>query len=101
MNRNVMYQYLKSVGMYPVMHRNSETKGKTYHIEFVEDRNKEKRIYAIKTDWGYIRGFTSIHLCTNEIVVESDYGFAKINMYYKDINTFEVLFDDDDLTGLI
>jgi hypothetical protein len=95
-----MYHYLKDKGLFPLIHRNSKTRGKTYHIEFVEDKYKDKKIYAIKTDWGYIRGFDSIHLCANEVVIVSDYGFAKINMYYKNINTFEVLFDDDDLTGL-
>lgn len=93
MNRNQMYHYLNDIGLYKLIHRRSDKK--SYHFEFVEDRNSDRKVYAIVTDWGYIRGFTSIHLCMNEIVVESDYGFAKINMFYKHMNKFEVLFDDD------
>ncbi len=101
MNRNTMYEYLKQVGMYPMVHwKEVNGKKKNYHVEFVENKNKDKRIYAIRTDWGYIRGCTSIHLCAKEIVIESDYGFTKINMYYKDIKNFEVLYEDDDLTGI-
>lgn len=99
MNRNQMYNYLKSLGMKPIIHRRGKkgVKHRSYHVEFVIDReNINQTIRMIMTDWGYIRGFQSIHLCKEEIVVVSDYGTGKINMYYKDINKFEVIIDEID-----
>ena len=92
MNRNQMYLYLKDKGMYPCSiyrGKRSNGKGKFYHTEFRLNQETQQSITII-TDWGYIRGCTSIHLCTNELVVESDYGQCKINIYYKNIEKFEV-----------
>lgn len=92
MNRNQMYVYLDELGLYPctIAHgKRSNGKMKYYHTEFrLNERNQQSM--TIITDWGYIRGCTSIHLCTNELVVESDFGRCKINIYYKNIEKFEV-----------
>ena len=90
-----MYIYLKSLGMRPMM-RWRGPKHRFYHTEFVPERTSNQTINMIILDWGYVRGFQSIHLCKNEIVIESDYGNAKINMNYKDINKFEVIIDEID-----
>ena len=86
MNRNVMYNYLKEIGLYPIfVHHES---GKSYHVEF---RTQQQHTYSIiETDWGYIRRFSSIHLCTDEIVIETQIGEMKVNINYKDIKKFEV-----------
>ena len=84
-----MYDYLKSIGLFPVMHRRGKKKKhRIYHIEFTTDYHKNQIIEYIYTDWGYIRGAESIHLCQNEIVIESFH--TKININYKDIDKFEV-----------
>lgn len=86
MNRNVMYDYLKSIGMYSVFHRRKHG----YHTEF-RLNNPNQKDATIYTDWGYIRHMRSIHLCANEMVIESEWSDMKINMYYKDISKFEVI----------
>ena len=97
MNRNQMYQYLKEIGLYPVMHRRGpKKKHRMYHIEFVPDKNKNHRISHILTDWGYIEGFEHIHLYANEVALESNYEFCKININYRDIEKFEVVMFDED-----
>ena len=86
MNRNMMYEYLKSLGMYGIFHRHKYG----YHTEFRLNQEENQYDATIKTDWGYIRHIYSIHLCANEIVIEAHFSDMKINMFYKDINTFEV-----------
>lgn len=87
MNRNVMYNYLKELGMYAVFHRGE----KGYHAEFRLNYDYDQEDATILTDWGYIRHIYSIHLCSDEIVIQSKYSDMKINMYYKDITKFEVI----------
>ena len=99
MNRNQMYIYLKDIGMYPIA-RWRDSKRKThpkYHIEFVVDKESNMVLDSIVTDWGYIRGFNRIHLFRDELVLESDHEFCKINIKYRNIEKFEVrLFEDEE-----
>lgn len=92
MNRNQMYNYLKDIGMYPIMRWRDPSKKRhpKYHIEFVVDRNSNLYIDSIVTDWGYLRGFNRIHLCRDEVVLESDFESAKVNIKYNKMNKFEV-----------
>ena len=90
MNRNMMYDYLKSIGMYPVIHRRKVG----YHVEFRKDYRKNQTIEGIILDWGYVRGFDSIHLCRDEIVLEA--LDSKINIKYKSIEKFEVIIYEDE-----
>lgn len=92
MNRNQMYDYLKGLGLVPLFHWSDFG----YHTEFVADAKKNEMMESVIFDWGYVRGFDSIHLCANEIVIECRHGFGKINVYYKDINKFEVRLMDRD-----
>ena len=98
MNRNIMYDYLKSQGLKPLIHRRGpKKKHRMYHMEFVVDREKFPNGYInqIILDWGYIRNFDSIHLYQDEIVIESEFGRTKINMRYDRIDKFEVdVFDE-------
>lgn len=87
MNRNQMYEYLKSCGMYPVMHRRTR---KTYHMEFRLDRNKSYEYTALNFKYGYIRNISSIYLCANEIVVVSKYEDMMINIPYKYLKEVEI-----------
>lgn len=86
MNRNQLYHYLKEKGLYGIFRRRKNG----YHVEFCENAESDYGIYRILTDWGYIRGVERIHLCTNEVVIESKYGFGKVNIFYKDMDKFEV-----------
>lgn len=99
MNRNTMYDYLKSIGMKNLSHWRGgpAKKDRSYHVEFVVDRDKFENGYVdhIILDWGYIRHFDSIHLCQDEIVIVSEFGKTKINMKYRHINKFEVVIYDD------
>lgn len=88
MNRNMMYDYLLSVGMYKMFQWADDRK--SYHVEFRLNSDKGQSDCKIITDWGYIRHIHSIHLCKNEIVIESRFTDMKINMNYKDIKKFEV-----------
>lgn len=91
-----MYEYLKGIGLHPVMHRRGPKKRhRIYHIEFTPDYREDYWIERIITDWGYLRGFNRIHLCLNEIVLENGMG-AKVNINYKDINKFEVVLEEDE-----
>jgi len=91
MNRNEMYYYLKSIGMFKLI----IWRETGYHVKFVPDNEKEYFSMRINLDWGYIREFDAIHLCTNEIVIETKYGFSKININYKSINKFEVILEEE------
>lgn len=99
MNRNRMYEYLEEIGMYSIFvshGQNYKGRRKYYHTEFRPNREMHKDRFTIVTDWGYIRGCSSIHLCMRELVVESDFGHCKINMFYKNIEKFEVRLEDID-----
>lgn len=98
MNRNQMFEYLKSLGLKQLFHhRDGRSKrNPKYHVEFVEDRDKSLKVDSIVLDWGYVRGFNRIHLCRDEIVLESDFGFTKINIKYNKIEKFEVVIYDED-----
>ena len=85
MNRNVMYDYLESKGMYAIFVHH----GKSYHTEFRLDKDSQSYCEVI-TDWGYIRNVYSIHLCTNEVVIESKFGDMKVNVKYSKMEKFEV-----------
>lgn len=86
MNRNMMYEYLKEKGLYAIfVHRKD---GKTYHTEFRLQPHQEE--CTLITEWGYIRHIYSIHLCQNEIVVESKFGDMKVNIKYSRMEKFEI-----------
>lgn len=90
MNRNVMYDYLKDIGMKPffVYHKKGH-----YHTKFTLDEDEPNSYCIIVTDWGYIRGCNTINLCTDEVVIESEcyyLGTAKINIRYDKMEKFEV-----------
>ena len=87
MNRNRMYNYLKSKGMYAIF---QQRKG-GYHVEFRLNHDLNQSDCTVVTDWGYIRHIYSIHLCRDEIVIEAYMDRMKINMYYRDIKKFEVM----------
>ena len=91
MNRNQMYDYLKSKGMYAIFRWADD--GKSYHAEF--RLNNGQTDCTIITDWGYIRHIYSIHLCMNEIVIEAYMDRMKININYKDIENFEVIIEEE------
>ena len=93
MNRNQMYDYLKSKGMYPIFVWRDN--GKSYHTEFRLNNDKNQTDCMIVTDWGYIRHIYSIHLCADEIVIEAYMDRMKINIYYKDIEKFEVKIEEE------
>ena len=89
MNRNQMYEYLESKGMYPIFVRNK----KGYHAEFRLNKEKNQVDCRVQTDWGYIRHIQSIHLCMKEIVLEGRIDEMKVNINYKDIRNFEVIIE--------
>ncbi len=92
MNRNIMYEYLLSMGMYKIFRWKDDRK--SYHTEF---RLNEGQIDCkILTDWGYIRHVESIHLCKNELVIESRFSDMKVNMFYRNIEKFEVEIEYED-----
>lgn len=85
-NRNLMYDYLKSLDMYPI-NRWADNR-RSYHIEFVP---QDKCYYNfIDLGWGYIRRFKGIHLCQKEVVITSDWKEMKINIDYEHLDKFEV-----------
>ena len=86
MNRNTVYDYLKSKGMYGIFVWADNRK--SYHTEF--RLNNGQGDCWIYFDWGYIRHVESIHLCQKEMVIESKYSDMKVNVFYKDIKNFEV-----------
>lgn len=88
MNRNEMWHLLKETGMYHIIRWHPSKK--SYHSEYVLNKDTNQTDCTIITDWGYIRHVDSIHLCKNEIVVESVIGRLKINIRYKHIKKFEV-----------
>lgn len=92
MNRNVMYNYLKEVGLYSIFRWADDRK--SYHTEF---RTGYGQYCEMLFSFGYIRNVRSIHLCSSEIVVEG-LNDMKINIYYKDIDDdkFEVRLMEDD-----
>ena len=83
MNRNTMYDCLFAKGI----KTSRQYIGRGYHIIFNIEPNQECDIVF---DWGYIRGVQSIRLFTNECVIESRWEDMKVNVYYKDIDKFEV-----------
>lgn len=93
MNRNVMYDYLKSVGLKALFLWDDGNK--RYHTEF-RLQPHQSNCDAIFS-WGYIRHIFSIHLCANEIVVEGEYGRMKVNVFYRDIDEekFEVRIEEE------
>lgn len=88
MNRNTMYDYLKSLKMYQmsVWHESR----KKYHMKFVLNSDEEQTYCEIVTDWGYIRDVHTIHLCRDEIVIEAKLSDMKVNIKYRTIKKFEV-----------
>ena len=92
MNRNVMYKYLKQIGLYGIFRWADDRK--SYHTEFVVGYDQYCEIVF---SFGYIRNVKSIHLCSSEIVVEGN-NDMKINIYYKDIvdDKFEVRLSEDE-----
>lgn len=97
MNRNQMYNYLKEIGLKPLIHhRGRKYRQPVYHTEFVEDFNTSLKIDSIITDWGYITGFNRINLYAKEISLESDLELGQININYENIKKFEVIMYDED-----
>lgn len=87
MNRNQMYNYLKELGMYPIIVRHNR---KSYHMEFRPNKELNQTDCDIKTDWGYLKGIESIHLFQYGIVLYSKYELCEIYILYNTIKTFEV-----------
>ena len=93
MNRNTMYEYLKSMGMYQMaVWRESRRK---YHMKFVLNNDKKQTYCEIVTDWGYIRDVDTIRLCRDEIVVEAKWSDMKVNIKYKAMKKFEVYIESE------
>lgn len=93
MNRNMMYEYLLSLKMYKIFRWADDRK--SYHTEFRLNNDENQTDCTIFTDWGFIRHVDSIHLCKNEIVIESKFSDMKINMFYRNIEKFEVKIEVD------
>lgn len=92
MNRNVIYNYLKSIGMYPIIRYTKNRQ--SYHIEFVVDNDG---IYynAIDVGWGYIQGFGAIKLFKDGVRIISKYEDMEVHIDYADMKKFEVkLFEE-------
>ena len=90
-----MYDYLKDMGMFPLMRGKVGGRKKKYYVSFVIDKDSDYTDCLIVTDWGYIRHVDAINLCANEIVIEAKYSDMKININYKDIDKFEVKLYED------
>lgn len=91
MNRNQLYDYLTSLGLFPLFIWRDK---KSYHVEFRNNADSDEKIGAIVTDWGYITGVDSIHLFTNELAVTCGYEMGQINMYYSKLDKFEVRMEE-------
>lgn len=93
-----MYDYLKEIGLYPskIWRDASRKRHPRYHMVFGENKDNNLRIDSIITDWGYLRGFDTIYLCANEVVIESPFESCKVNIKYNEINKFEVILVDKD-----
>lgn len=92
MNRNEMYEYLKGIGMYSMAIRHNN-KYKSYHIEFRPNVDLNQDNFSIFTDWGWINGCGSIHLRLTGVRIEMKIS-GEIYINYKDINKFEVVFEE-------
>lgn len=90
MNRNVLYNLFKEGGLKPFFNR--KTRG--YYVRF-RFENEFTRTGDIKINEWYIRGFSEIALCTNEIVIISKYEDMKINIKYIHIKNVELYLDED------
>ena len=92
MNRNEVYEYLKSQGLYPIARRHGKKK---YHIEFVPNtENGQYEIYCAYFDWGSITHIRSIHLCVDSVIIEGKLSDVEIQVYYKDMDNFEICMDE-------
>ena len=94
MNRNTMYEYLLSEGMYKIFRWADDRK--SYHTEFRPNKSSGQIDCKVVTDWGYIRHVEAIHLCKNELVIESRFSDMKVNIFYKEIKKFEVEIEYED-----
>lgn len=89
MNRHMMYDYLKSLGLKALFINKNRERG--YHVRFTMDNDDDsQQDLWVYTDWGYIRHIDSIHLCRGEVVIEARYSDMKINIEYSKMKKFEV-----------
>lgn len=89
MNRNTLYEYLKSTGMKPLFIH----KKHGYHVEY--RLQPHQKLCQVVMDWGYVMGVGSIHLYANEVMLESQHSDMELNIPYKNLTKFEVeVFDE-------
>ena len=91
MNRNMMYHLLKESGLKDLSIWAEDRK--SYHTEFRLQPHQTD--CTIIFDFGYIRHIGSVHLCTNEIVIEGKWSDLKINVKYSRIKEIEVRVYDE------
>ena len=88
MNRNVMYEYLESKGLFlKVIRTNNSHK---YYVTFTIDQESDQVDCDLITDWGYIRHIDTFYLCRDEVVIEAKYSDMKVNIKYRNIEKFDV-----------
>jgi hypothetical protein len=61
---------------------------KSYHTEFRLQPSQTD--CTVIFDFGYVRHIESIHLCSNEIVLEGKWSDMKLNVRYDKIKSIEV-----------
>ena len=89
MNRSTIYDYLKNLeGFKPLFYKH----GKGYHVKFVPEV-WIKYSQIVINDW-WIEDFYSIILLIQGIVVEGETGDMKVHVDYKDIEYFDVQFEE-------
>lgn len=91
MNRNEMYHILWDNGLQVKSYK----KGQGYHFRMYYEDGTTGIIEL--GDGLYVRGFSEIALCMNEIVIISKYGDMKLNVKYNNITKVDVYkeYDED------
>ena len=89
MNRSEIYEILHDkLRLYSVKHN-----GRVY-IKFHPDKFWDWCMLKINNS--FIRDFTEVYICTNELVIRGLYDKMQINIPYKDIDILEVYGDEED-----
>ena len=89
MNRNTIYNYLKSIDeLKPLFYKH----GKGYHIKFVPNC-WVKFTQIIINDW-YVENFYSIILLIQEIIIQGESDDLEIHVKYGDIEKFDVQLEE-------
>ena len=87
-----MYHLLKDSGLKDLTHWADDRR--SYHTEFRLQSHQSD--CTVRFNFGYVRHIYSIHLCSNEIVIESKWSDMKVNVNYKDIEMIEIIVEEDD-----